>query len=93
MYGHWHGNSDQKVSPLKAIPGTNIPPSISYHKKKEKKERDADGERGIGATCLLRYFLLTWGIVNVGVQLTFTIKLHLLNVCIHLLSGQRLVIL
>lgn len=47
----------------------------------------------IGVPCLLGYFLLAWGIVNVGVQLTFTIRAHLVTVCIRLLSGQRLVIL
>lgn len=91
MYGHCHGNSSQKVSQLGAIPDTNIP--FSYHKKKEKREGEADGEGRIGAMCLLGYFLLTWGVVNVGVQLTFTIRLLLVNVCIQLLSGQQLIIL
>lgn len=46
-----------------------------------------------GDKCLLGYFLLSWDIVNVQVQLTFTITAHLVNVPIRLLSGQQLVIL
>jgi hypothetical protein len=39
---------------------------FSYHKEKEKGEREADVEKGIEVSCLLKCFLLSKGIINFG---------------------------
>ena len=54
---------------------------------------EANGEKGTRAWYLLNYFLLSRGVINFGVQLTFTIGIHLVNVRIRFLCGQQPVIL
>ena len=47
-----------------------IPTQVPYYYYKEKKEKgegEADGEKGMRASCLLSHFLLSRGIVDFGV--------------------------
>ena len=38
-----------------------------YYKEKKSREEEADGEKGMRASCLLNCFLLSRGIINFGV--------------------------
>lgn len=48
-------------------------------------EGEIDGERGIGVMDLLNCFLMSRGVINFGLYLTFTIEVHLVNVHMRLL--------
>jgi hypothetical protein len=58
-----------------------------YYKEKGKKERGTPMVKKV--LCLLSCFLLSRAIVNFGVQLTFTIWIHLVNVHIRFLCGTE----
>ena len=59
---------------------TNVMACFCYYEEKEKRrEGEANSKNGMMVSYLLSCFLLSGVVVNFGVQLTFTIGIHLVN--------------